>query len=130
VKPSHTLRNRAAGADRLAAACSRRHFLYALSAAAIGQFFPPRLIRTVVRLTPIFSDVTTEAGIAWRQFNGFSPDRYLIETMGGGVGLFDFDEDGWLDIFLLNGGETPRGKAASKRAVSQFGQRKVCRCCR
>jgi len=31
--------------------------------------------------------------------------------MGGGVGLFDFDDDGWLDIFLLNGGETPRGKS-------------------
>ena len=31
--------------------------------------------------------------------------------MGGGVGLFDFDDDGWLDIFLLNGGETPRGRS-------------------
>ena len=31
--------------------------------------------------------------------------------MGGGVGLFDFDNDDWLDIFLLNGGETPRGKS-------------------
>jgi hypothetical protein len=95
----------------MAAACSRRHFLYALSAAAIGEFFRPRLIRADARPKPIFSDVTAEAGITWRQFNGFSPDRYLIETMGGGVGLFDFDDDGWLDIFLLNGGETPRGKS-------------------
>lgn len=31
--------------------------------------------------------------------------------MGGGLGFFDFDDDGWLDIFLLNGGETPRGKS-------------------
>ena len=40
-----------------------------------------------------------------------SPDRLLIETMGGGVGFFDCDNDGWLDLFLLNGGETPRGKS-------------------
>jgi hypothetical protein len=77
----------------------------------VSQFFPARLIGADAPAKPIFSDVTTEAGLTWRQFNGFSPDRYLIETMGGGVGLFDFDDDGWLDIFLLNGGETPRGKS-------------------
>ena len=59
----------------------------------------------------VFSDVTAEAGITWQHFSGLSPDRYLIETMGGGVGLFDSDDDGWLDIFLLNGGETPHGKS-------------------
>ena len=90
---------------------SRRRFLYTLSAAGIGQFFHPRLIRADARPKPIFSDVTAEAGLTWRHFNGFSPDRYLIETMGGGVGLFDFDGDGWLDIVLLNGGETPHGKS-------------------
>ena len=40
--------------------------------------------------SPIFSDVTAEAGLTWRHFNGFSPDRHLIEAMGGGVGFFDF----------------------------------------
>jgi enediyne biosynthesis protein E4 len=90
-------------------AASRRNFLYTVSAAALGQFFSPRLTATEEK--PIFSDVTAEAGITWRQFNGFSPDRYLIENMGGGVALFDFDDDGRLDIFLLNGGETPAGKS-------------------
>jgi hypothetical protein len=90
---------------------SRRRFLSALSAVGISQLFPARLIGVDPPAKPIFSDVTTEAGLTWRQFNGFSSDRYLIETMGGGVGLFDVDDDGWLDIFLLNGGETPRGRS-------------------
>jgi len=91
--------------------CSRRNFLYALSAAGMAHFLPPALIAAEAHPKPIFSNVTTEAGITWRHFNGISPDRYLIETMGGGVGFFDFDGDGWLDIFLLNGGETPHGKS-------------------
>jgi hypothetical protein len=90
---------------------SRRNFLGAISAAGVAHLFRPRLSYAEAAGKPIFSDVTAEAGITWRHFNGLSPDRYLIETMGGGVGLFDFDDDGYLDIFLLNGGETPRGKS-------------------
>ncbi len=59
----------------------------------------------------IFTDVTERAGITWKRFNGESEDRHLIEAMGGGVAFFDFDKDGLLDIFLVNGGETPRGKS-------------------
>jgi len=58
-------------------------------------------------------DVTDQAGITWRQFAGESPDRFLIETMGGGAAFLDLDGDGLLDIFFLNGGETPRGKSSS-----------------
>jgi enediyne biosynthesis protein E4 len=60
----------------------------------------------------IFSDVTQQAGISWRHFNGESPDRFLIETMGGGVAFLDFDGDGLEDLFFLQGGETPHGKSS------------------
>ena len=59
----------------------------------------------------IFTDVTQEGGITWSQFSGESPDRFLIETMGGGVGFLDFDGDGRQDIIFVNGGETPNGKS-------------------
>ena len=91
---------------------SRRDFLGGLSAAAVASLVPARLRAGETDRKDIFLDVTEAAGITWKHFSGFSPDRYLIEIMGGGVGLFDFDNDGWLDIFLLNGGETPRGKSA------------------
>ena len=52
----------------------------------------------------IFTDITEQAGITWQQFGGKSQDRFLIETMGGGVAFVDFDNDGLLDIFFVNGG--------------------------
>lgn len=58
----------------------------------------------------LFTDVALQAGIAWRHFNGESEDRFLIEATCGGVGLLDYDSDGLLDIFFVNGGKTPKGK--------------------
>ena len=60
---------------------------------------------------PAFTDVTAEAGITWRHFNGESPDRFLIEASSGGVGFLDYDRDGRMDLYLVNGGETPRGRS-------------------
>ena len=62
-------------------------------------------------LPPLFRDVTVQAGITWRHFNGQSPDRFLVESTSGGVAFLDFDNDGLQDLFFVNGGETPRGRA-------------------
>ena len=61
--------------------------------------------------TEIFTDIAQQAGITWKNFTGESPDRFLIETMGGGVAFLDYDKDVLQDIFFLNGGETPHGKS-------------------
>lgn len=53
------------------------------------------------RTIPQFTDVTASAGITFKRF----PDqemKYLVETMGGGVVLIDYDRDGWPDIFFTD----------------------------
>ena len=45
-----------------------------------------------------------KSGIDWIHDNAFSPQRYLPETMGPGVAFVDYDNDGWMDIFLVNSG--------------------------
>ena len=58
---------------------------------------------SVVRL-PAFRDVASSAGIDFVHSNGASEQRLLPEIIGSGGLLFDFDNDGWLDVFLVDGG--------------------------
>lgn len=55
-----------------------------------------------------FATVTKEAGIDFTYYGGPSPEHYMTEQNGGGVGLLDFDGDGQLDIFLPNGSHFAR----------------------
>ncbi|HKX28511.1 MAG TPA: VCBS repeat-containing protein, partial [Blastocatellia bacterium] len=51
-----------------------------------------------------FEDIAAKAGLTARHVTGDEAEkRYIIETTGSGVGLIDYDNDGWLDIFLVNG---------------------------
>jgi predicted NUDIX family NTP pyrophosphohydrolase len=54
---------------------------------------------------PLFEEIPPEAsGISWVHENAMSDARYLPETMGPGVAFFDYDNDGWMDIFMVNSG--------------------------
>ncbi|MFM9959754.1 MAG: CRTAC1 family protein [Planctomycetaceae bacterium] len=67
-----------------------------------------------------FTSVGQAAGIDFTYYGGPSPQHFMTEQNGGGVALFDFDQDGWLDIFFTNGSHFERpaeraGPTASQR---------------
>jgi hypothetical protein len=52
----------------------------------------------------VFEDATKAAGLSsWQHVMGTKQKKYILETDGSGVGLLDYDNDGWLDIYLVNG---------------------------
>lgn len=52
---------------------------------------------------PLFADITGHAGIHFANQSSPTPRKYLIESMTGGVAVFDYNGDGLLDIFFVNG---------------------------
>jgi hypothetical protein len=54
--------------------------------------------------TPVFRDVARQAGLNFDHVNGASDEKFLPEIIGAGGLFLDFDNDGWLDVFLVDGG--------------------------
>src|SRR5205823_10031329 len=72
---------------------------------AFAPHFPLFTAATVSSQPVVFTDVTMSAGLSHaRNISGSATNKqFLLEEMGSGVALFDYDNDGWLDIFLVNG---------------------------
>ena len=74
-----------------------------------------RAIRCCRTCVPEFRDDANAVGLAFIYDNGHTSRRPTPpEATGGGVGLLDFDGDGWLDVYLVQGGPFPSGQSASQ----------------
>jgi hypothetical protein len=61
------------------------------------------LLFLAAALSAVFEEVPPErSGIVWTHQNGASPEKHLPETVGSGGAFFDYDNDGWIDIYLVN----------------------------
>jgi hypothetical protein len=84
---------------------SRRSFL-ALSAAASMRSLLAQASHSPAGkspLLPVFADVTASSGIRFKHEASRTSEKYLPEAMGAGVAMFDYDNDGRLDLFFVNG---------------------------
>jgi hypothetical protein len=113
-----------------------------LDAASSGPAFAGRAVLTGENLTPLsaiepvksasgtvsvaeaavrFREISHEAGVDFRHVNGASADKHLVETIGSGGPFFDYDDDGWIDIFLVDGGSLadPARAAGAPPSISK-----------
>src|SRR5207302_1543035 len=71
-----------------------------------------------------FVEITSTLGVHFQYMASHTSKKYLPETMGSGVALFDYDNDGRLDIFLVNGAPlsdpTPKGTIPQKTGAQYW----------
>jgi tetratricopeptide (TPR) repeat protein len=78
---------------------------------------------TPERFSVRFEDVARRAGLVYRYESGARGDLFIGDTMGGGVGLFDYDGDGRLDIYFVNGCTLPVDRRSPPRPNRLFRNR-------
>jgi hypothetical protein len=84
---------------------TRRDLLKTFAASVLADACTP-----IVRAFPFsefpFEQIPASAsGISWTHVNGKSPEKYLPESTGAGCAFLDYDNDGWMDIYLVNSGK-------------------------
>ncbi|QHS51408.1 CRTAC1 family protein [Edaphobacter sp. 12200R-103] len=106
-----------------ASTISRRSFLWmgAASTISLAQGVATRNVKPVPRGKPSgipfdarFTDVAAQAGLTLPViYGGLEHKNYILETVGCGVAFFDYDNDGWLDVFVLSGKRLSDGASDS-----------------
>lgn len=96
---------------------SRRQLLKAFALGFGSAPFSPLIASHVSRA---FVDVTHSSGITFKHENAATPDKYLIETMGSGCGWLDYDQNGFYDLYLVNGAATKAYKPKTKQRSALY----------
>ena len=78
--------------------------------------------RRTSHVEPLFLEAAVEAGLKFVHVNGANGQYYMAEQMGAGVALFDYDNDGDLDVFLVQGDrfDTPSGNEGPPAPTSRL----------
>src|SRR5262245_62504007 len=98
---------------------SRRNFVRSLCA-AIPVFSFDQIV-SGLPLSTQFVNVAREAGLRAKTiFGAERKNKFLLETTGCGCAFFDYDNDGWLDIFLVNGTRLEAKWAPGEAPVSRL----------
>jgi hypothetical protein len=91
----------------------RRQLLRALGGVAVSTLLPRPLraaqSATAPQLSPgiRFDEIAKQSSLNFITRNSATPNKNQPETMVAGIALFDYDNDGWLDIYCVNGAEIP-----------------------
>ncbi|HEY3129109.1 MAG TPA: CRTAC1 family protein [Acidobacteriota bacterium] len=64
---------------------------------------------------PTFFDAHQQAGINVRVVSGDAEKRFLIESVGGGIGVIDYNNDGWMDLYVVNGATLDELRAGKRK---------------
>ena len=68
----------------------------------------------------VVEDIAVRAGLSFKQNNFATEAKYPFETMGGGVAALDFNNDGFLDLFFLNGAPSPSHLKSDSNSLNRL----------
>ena len=71
-------------------------------------------------LVPRFENVTQKSGIDFTLTSGSPSKAYILESMSGGLGFIDYNNDGWIDIYLVNGSTLEAERLKNNRASDRL----------
>src|ERR1022692_2206126 len=76
---------------------------------------------------PVFLDTTAKAGITFQLLSSRTPQKYLIESMPGGVAMLDYDGDGFEDLFFVNGARLQNPMPLTDSRTSSSSMARTCK---